>query len=49
MVQNVFNEFFNVKLQAEDVDTVAGLVVAGFTYLPEQLDEIDLHICDFFC
>jgi magnesium and cobalt transporter len=38
-----FNEFFNVKLQAEDVDTVAGLVVAGFTYLPEQLDEIDLQ------
>jgi magnesium and cobalt transporter len=38
-----FNEFFNVKLQVEDVDTVAGLVIAGFTYLPEQLDEIDLQ------
>ena len=38
-----FNEFFNVKLQVDDVDTVAGLVVTGFTYLPEQLDEIDLQ------
>lgn len=38
-----FNEFFGVKLQAKGVDTVAGFVVAGFTYLPEQLDEIDLQ------
>ena len=38
-----FNEFFDVELQGGDVDTVAGLVVAGFTYLPEQADEIDLQ------
>lgn len=38
-----FNEFFNVKLQVEDVGTVAGLVISGFTYLPEQTDEIDLQ------
>ncbi len=38
-----FNEFFDVKLQADNIDTVAGLVVAGFTYLPEQMNEIDLQ------
>ncbi|CAB9541138.1 Magnesium and cobalt efflux protein CorC [Bathymodiolus brooksi thiotrophic gill symbiont] len=38
-----FNEFFDVKLQAEGVDTVAGLVIAGFTYLPEQSSEIELQ------
>ncbi|WP_138146758.1 HlyC/CorC family transporter [Bathymodiolus heckerae thiotrophic gill symbiont] len=38
-----FNEFFGVKLQVEGVDTIAGLVIAGFTYLPEQASEIDLQ------
>ncbi|MBA5248606.1 MAG: CBS domain-containing protein [Gammaproteobacteria bacterium] len=42
-----FNEFFAVKLQAEGVDTVAGLVIAGFTYLPEQKNEIDLQGFNF--
>jgi magnesium and cobalt transporter len=37
------HEFFNIKLQVEDVDTVAGLVISGFTYLPEQVGEIDLQ------
>ncbi|SFV84727.1 Magnesium and cobalt efflux protein CorC [hydrothermal vent metagenome] len=38
-----FNEFFQVSLDVSDVDTVAGFVIAGFTYLPEQMSEIDLQ------
>jgi magnesium and cobalt transporter len=42
-----FNEFFEVTLDAEDVDTVAGFVITGFTYLPEQMSEIDLQGFNF--
>ncbi len=42
-----FNEFFEVSLDAVDVDTVAGFVVAGFTHLPEQMSEIDLQGFNF--
>ncbi|TEU19369.1 MAG: CBS domain-containing protein [Gammaproteobacteria bacterium] len=42
-----FNEFFEVTLETDDVDTVAGFVVAGFTYLPEQMSEIDLQGFNF--
>ena len=42
-----FNEFFKVSLEIGDVDTVAGLVVSGFTYLPEQMSEIDLQGFNF--
>ncbi|HIM95119.1 MAG TPA: CBS domain-containing protein, partial [Gammaproteobacteria bacterium] len=42
-----FNEFFEVTLDADDVDTVAGLVITGFTYLPEQMSEIDLQGFNF--
>jgi len=42
-----FNEFFEVSLEAGDVDTVAGFVVAGFTYLPEQMSKIDLQGFNF--
>ena len=42
-----FNEFFAVQLRADDVDTVAGFVIAGFTYLPEQMSEIDLQGFNF--
>jgi magnesium and cobalt transporter len=42
-----FNEFFKVELQAEDADTVAGLVISAFTYLPEQMSEIDLQGFNF--
>lgn len=38
-----FEEFFEVQLTAEDIDTVAGVVIAGFTRLPEQMDEISLQ------
>jgi len=38
-----FNEFFGSSISSEDYDTVAGLVIAGFSYLPEQLSEINLH------
>ncbi|NYT27337.1 HlyC/CorC family transporter [Candidatus Thiodubiliella endoseptemdiera] len=38
-----FNKFFKVELQAESVDTVAGLVISGFTCLPKQMSEIDLQ------
>ena len=38
-----FNEFFNSKISSEDYDTVAGLVISGFSFLPEQLSEISLH------
>ncbi|BAS68424.1 transporter associated domain-containing protein [Bathymodiolus septemdierum thioautotrophic gill symbiont] len=42
-----FNKFFTVALQVEDADTIAGLVIAGFTYLPEQKDKITLQGFNF--
>jgi magnesium and cobalt transporter len=42
-----FDEFFGVKLQVENIDTVAGLVIKGFTRLPEQMDKISLQGFDF--
>ncbi len=42
-----FNEFFEVDIDAQDVDTVAGLVISGFTRLPEQMDEISIQGFDF--
>lgn len=42
-----FNEFFVTRLIAENVDTVAGFVISGFTRLPEQMDEITLQGFDF--
>ena len=38
-----FNEFFETSITNEHYDTVAGLVISGFTYLPEQMSEITLH------
>ena len=38
-----FNEFFETSIKNEDYDTVAGLIISGFTYLPEQMSEITLH------
>jgi len=38
-----FNEFFETSITNDDYDTVAGLVISGFTYLPEQMSEITLH------
>ena len=38
-----FNEFFDSNISSADYDTVAGLVISGFSYLPEQLSEINLH------
>jgi len=38
-----FNDFFNSNIASDDYDTVAGLVISGFSYLPEQLSEISLH------
>ena len=38
-----FNEFFNSRIASDDYDTVAGLVISGFSYLPEQMSEISLH------
>jgi magnesium and cobalt transporter len=38
-----FNEFFDANIMSDDYDTVAGLVISGFSYLPEQLSEINLH------
>jgi hypothetical protein len=38
-----FNEFFETSIKNDDFDTVAGMVIAGFTYLPEQMSEISLH------
>ncbi len=42
-----FEDFFNIKLKVSDVDTVAGFVIAGFTKLPEQMDEIALQGFNF--
>ncbi len=44
---NEFNEFFEATIKSEDYDTVAGLVISGFTYLPEQMSEINLHDFQF--
>lgn len=38
-----FNEFFNSSIASDDYDTIAGLVISGFSYLPEQMSEITLH------
>ena len=38
-----FERFFEVQLTVKDIDTVAGIVIAGFTRLPEQMDEINLQ------
>ncbi len=38
-----FEAFFDIKLIAEDIDTIAGVVISGFTRLPEQMDEISLQ------
>jgi magnesium and cobalt transporter len=38
-----FNEFFNSNIASDNYDTVAGMVISGFSYLPEQLSEINLH------
>ena len=40
---NEFNEFFDSNIRSDDYDTVAGLVISGFSYLPEQMSEIHLH------
>ena len=42
-----FNEFFETTIKNKDYDTVAGLVIAGFTYLPEQMSKINLHDFQF--
>jgi magnesium and cobalt transporter len=38
-----FNEFFESSITGDNYDTVAGLVISGFSYLPEQMSEINLH------
>lgn len=38
-----FNAYFGSELQAEDVETVAGLVIAKLTYLPKKGDKIELQ------
>lgn len=42
-----FNEFFKVNLAVDEADTVAGFVIAGFTYLPEQMSDIDIQGFNF--
>ena len=42
-----FNEFFNTNIKADNIDTVAGFVIKGFTYLPEQMSEIILQGFNF--
>ena len=38
-----FNEFFESNITSDNYDTVAGLVISGFSYLPEQMSEINIH------
>ena len=42
-----FNEYFESNISNKDYDTVAGLVIAGFSFLPEQMSVIDLHGFNF--
>jgi magnesium and cobalt transporter len=42
-----FNEFFGVNLNIENVDTIAGFVISGFTFIPEQMSDIDLQGFNF--
>lgn len=42
-----FEAFFKATLVVDNVDTVAGLVIAGFTKLPNQMDAITLQGFDF--
>ncbi len=38
-----FNDFFESNITSDNYDTVAGLVISGFSYLPDQMSEISLH------
>jgi len=42
-----FNEFFESNIVSDNYDTVAGLVISGFSYLPKQMSEISLYGFDF--
>mgnify|MGYP000405946269 FL=1 len=42
-----FNEFFESNIISDNYDTVAGLVISGFSYLPEQMSEINLYGFEF--
>lgn len=42
-----FNEFFESNIISDNYDTVAGLVISGFSYLPDQMSEISLHGFEF--
>ncbi len=42
-----FNEFFDVKMPTQDVDTIAGVVIGAFTYLPKQMSDIDFQGFNF--
>ena len=38
-----FNEFFESNITSDNYETVAGLGISSFSYLPEQMSEINIH------
>lgn len=37
-----FNTFFNSRFSSQNANTISGIVLSGFEYMPKQLDEIEL-------
>lgn len=42
-----FNNFFKTNIKSDDFETIAGMIIAGFTYLPEQMSTINLYDFNF--
>lgn len=42
-----FNDFFEQKIEAEDVDTIAGLIIQEIGYVPQDNEHISIRVNDF--
>lgn len=42
-----FNDFFKEKIQVEEVDTIAGLVLYVINYLPDDEEEVSIRVNDY--
>jgi magnesium and cobalt transporter len=42
-----FNEYFNANISSEEFDTIGGLIMSKFGYLPKRDDKIDLDRYEF--
>lgn len=42
-----FNNFFNTSIKNDNFETIAGMIITEFTYLPEQMSTISLYNFNF--